>query len=160
MESFEQLANQYQPMIHKIIHTLKIYKNIDEFYQIGLIALWEAQKNYQEEKGCFHTFAYTMIKGQILHQLARDKKHEERTVFPEQGYWEYVIDPPTDQLMTFMKSNVPTLTEKETKWLTKACHIGLSVKEIAKSENVSASTVKQWRKSAREKLREQLHSAF
>ena len=37
-----------------------------------------------------------------------------------------------------------------------SCVNGLSVKEIAESENVSVSTVKSWRSGARNKLRDQL----
>jgi hypothetical protein len=33
LESFEQLTKQYTPMIHKIINSLHIYKNRDEFFQ-------------------------------------------------------------------------------------------------------------------------------
>ena len=32
---FEQLAAEYSNMIHSIIHSLRIYKNHDEFYHAG-----------------------------------------------------------------------------------------------------------------------------
>ena len=156
MESFEQLAVQYQPMIHKIINSLNVYKNIDEFYQTGLIALWEAQKSFNEEKGSFSSFAYSTIKGKILNQLTMEKKQEERMVYPEEAYWEMVEDQPTDLTSELMITFGKNLSEKETKWLIKACVNGLSVKEIAESEHVSVSAVKNWRSDARNKLREQL----
>ena len=158
MESFEQLAHQYQPMIHKIIRSLNIYKSVDEFYQIGLIALWDAQKCFNEEKGSFTSFAYTSIKGRILNEMAKDKTYAARTVCPEEEYWEMAADPHGDLSFEeeFLRTYGQSLTEKETKWLIKACFTGLSVKEIAESENVSVSAVKQWRTSARKKLREQL----
>jgi RNA polymerase sigma factor (sigma-70 family) len=156
MESFEQLANQYQPMIHKIINSLNIYKNIDEFYQTGLIALWEAQTSFKEEKGGFSSFAYSTIKGRILNQLTMEKKQEERMVYPEEAYWEMVEDHPTDLISELIMTYGKNLSEKETKWLIKACFNGLSIKEIAKSEHVSISAVKNWRSDARNKLREQL----
>jgi RNA polymerase sigma factor (sigma-70 family) len=153
MESFEQLAVQYQPMIHKIINSLNIYKNIDEFYQTGLIALWEAQTSFKEEKGGFSSFAYSTIKGRILNQLTMEKKQEERMVYPEETYWDMVEDHPTDLISEFIMGYGKNLSEKETKWLIKACVNGLSIKEIAKSENVSVSAVKNWRSGARNKLR-------
>lgn len=159
MESFDQLAVQYQPMIHKIINSLNIYKNIDEFYQTGLIALWEAQKSFKEEKGSFSSFAYSTIKGKILNQLTREKKQMDRMVFPEESYWELVEDQPTDLISEYIMTYGRNLSKKETKWLIKACVNGLSVKEIAESENVSISTVKSWRSGARNKLREQLLEA-
>ena len=50
---FEQLAANYSKMIYSIIHSLGIYKNQDEFYQIGLISLWEASQQFDEQKGLF-----------------------------------------------------------------------------------------------------------
>lgn len=160
MESFEQIANQYQPMIHKIIHSLHVYKNIDEFYQIGLIALWDAYKSFNEEKGKFCNFAYSWIRGKILSEMAKDHKLSERFVYPEEEYWELAADRYDDKFLEkeFLQTYGQTLSKKETKWLIMACFTGLSVKEIAESENVSVSAVKQWRASARRKLLEQLHT--
>lgn len=158
MESFEQLATQYQPMIHKIIHSLNIYKNVDEFYQTGLIALWDAQIAFNEEKGNFTSFAYSSIRGRIMAELSKNNLQSKRFVHPEDKYWEMVEDP-HDRLsleVEFLEAYGQTLTEKETKWLTMACFRGLSAKEIAQIENVSLSTVKLWRTNARKKLREQL----
>jgi RNA polymerase sigma factor (sigma-70 family) len=158
MESFEQIAEQYHSMIHKIIHTLHIYKNVDDFYQTGLIALWDAQKYYNDEKGNFTSFAYTWIKGCILHEMAKNNKLSERYVYPDQEYWELITDKsdvlPFEEefLLTYGK----TLNEKETNWLIKACFTGLSIKEIAESEGVSESAVKQRRMSARKKLLKQI----
>jgi DNA-directed RNA polymerase len=158
MESFEQLANQYQPMIHKIINSLNIYKNVDQFFQIGLIALWDAQKAFCEEKGKFSGYAYSRIRGEIMHELTRDNLQSERFVYPKAEYWEMLVDPQDSLSLEedFLQTYGQNLTEKETKWLVMACFIGLSAKEIAESENVSLSTVKLWRTNARKKLREQL----
>lgn len=46
-------------MIYQIIRSLHIYKNEEEFYQIGLIGLWEAQQRFDEQKGRFFNFAYS-----------------------------------------------------------------------------------------------------
>jgi DNA-directed RNA polymerase len=158
MESFEQLANQYQPMIHKIINSLNLYKNVDQFYQTGLIALWEAQKSFNGDKGKFSSYAYSFIKGRMMQELSRKRLHSERFVYPEDKYWE-MVENPQDRLSLeddFLETYGQTLTEKETKWLAMACFRGLSAKEIAERENVSLSTVKLWRTNARKKLREQL----
>ena len=70
---FERLSAQYSNMIHSIIHSLHIYKDHDDFYQIGLIALWNASENFDEEKGKFSTYAYSFIKGRILTHLKKEK---------------------------------------------------------------------------------------
>jgi DNA-directed RNA polymerase len=157
MEPFEQLASQYQPMIHKIIRSLHIYKNIDEFYQIGLIALWEAQKKFHAEKGSFPPFAYSLIRGKILHQLIKDRKQEEKIMLPEETYWEVVAAQPRELIseQEFLQTYGKNLTKIETKWLIDACFSGYSLQEIAASEHISVSAVKQWAVSARKKLRKQ-----
>ncbi|WP_374934005.1 sigma factor [Neobacillus driksii] len=66
MESFDELVVQYQPMIHKIIQSLHIYKDEDEFCQTGLIGLWEAAQSFDERKGCFSNYAYTYMKGENI----------------------------------------------------------------------------------------------
>jgi RNA polymerase sigma factor (sigma-70 family) len=158
MESFEQLANQYQPMIHKMIKTLNIYKNVNEFYQTGLIALWDAQKSFNGDKGTFSNYAYSTIRGRMMQELSKNRLHSERFVCPEDEYWELVEDPHDSQSLEedFLQTYGQNLTEKETKWLVMACFNGLSIKEIAEIENVTISAVKLWRTNARKKLREQL----
>jgi RNA polymerase sigma factor (sigma-70 family) len=154
MESFDQLSKQYKPMIHRIIHSLGIYKNKDEFYQIGLIGLWDAAECFEAEKGDFTNYAYSYIKGRILNELSRNSKQEERNVYPKEEYWETVEDTHFDQPLEkeFLLSFCDGLTKKETQWVLDTFYHCLSVKDIAKKEGVSISAVKQWRKGAAKKL--------
>jgi RNA polymerase sigma factor (sigma-70 family) len=154
MESFDQLSKQYKPMIHRIIHSLGIYKNIDEFYQVGLIGLWDAAECFKAEKGDFTNYAYSYIKGRILNELSKNSKHEERTVYPKEEYWETVEDTHFDQSFEkeFLLSFCDGLTDRETRWVLDTFYNCLTVREIAKKEGVSVSAVKQWRKGAVKKL--------
>ena len=85
------------------------------------------------------TFAYACIKGRILNEMTKDKTYAARTVCPEEEYWEMAADPYSDLSFEaeFLRTYGQSLTEKETKWLIKSCFTGLSVTEIAESENVS-----------------------
>lgn len=156
MESFEQLSAQYQPMIHKIIRTLSIYKNQEEFYQIGLIALWDASKRYDAKKGNFTNYAYTFIKGRIMTELSKTKKLEERYIFPEEEFWDLITDSEKVQPLEkhVLGSLCYALTDHQRKWLEYTCLDSLSVKEIAQMEKVSVSAVKSWRAGARRKLKD------
>ncbi|MDF2608018.1 MAG: hypothetical protein K0S34_2214, partial [Bacillales bacterium] len=73
-ESFEMVVNQYTPMIHQIINKCRIYKDRDMYFQEGLIALWNAFKNFNEEKGTFSTYAYTMIYGHVRNVLSKENR--------------------------------------------------------------------------------------
>ncbi len=156
MESFEDILNQYEPMIHKIIHTLKIYQNKDDYFQIGVISLWEAWKQFNPEKGKFLNFAYTSVKGRILNELTKNNSREERTQFAKDEYWALIEDQNTldplefDTILGFCQP----LTDKQKRWVFYTVFNGMSITDIAKQEGVSPSAVKLWRKGATEKLRQ------
>jgi DNA-directed RNA polymerase len=97
VENFEQLATQYGPMIHKIIHSLNIYHNQEEFYQTGLIGLWEASNRFNVEKGKFSNYAYSYIKGKILTELSATMKQKDRSIYPEGKYWDTIEDQDSPQ---------------------------------------------------------------
>jgi RNA polymerase sigma factor (sigma-70 family) len=155
MESFEKLAAKYERMIYKIIHSLHIYKDLEEFYQIGLIGLWEASMRFNPTKGSFTNYAYTIIKGKILTQMTKSNLYEERNVYAKEEFWESMEDsnptmPIEDDLLL---SYSETLSKNQYKWLMYTVKLNLSVKEIANKEGVSISAVKAWRVGAREKIR-------
>ncbi|MFT9598673.1 sigma-70 family RNA polymerase sigma factor [Mesobacillus sp.] len=158
MENFEQLSRQYEPMIHKIISSLNIYKNKEDYFHTGLVGLWEAAEAFDPDKGDFTNYAYSYIKGQILNEMNRNNRLEERSVYPKEEYWEGVEEPNVHHPLEleFLMSYCEDLTEKETRWVIYTCVDFLSVREIAQKENVSVSAVKQWRASAKKKLKEQL----
>lgn len=155
MESFEKLATQYELMIHKIMNTLHIYKNKEEFFQLGLIALWEANERFDPEKGGFTNFAYSYIKGRFLTEMTKKNKHEERNVYPKEEFWNAIEDTSPEQPfeVKFLLSYCETLTDNQTKWVLYTCIDHLTIKEIALKEGVSESAVKAWRKGAKKKLK-------
>jgi RNA polymerase sigma factor (sigma-70 family) len=154
LEGFEQLAQTYGPMIHKIINSLNIYKNREEFYQHGLIGLWEASKRFDPDKGNFTNYAYTCIKGCLMMEMRKVSKHEERNVYPKEEFWQTVED--DDSIRPLEKeillSYCTNLTTNQRKWVIYTAMDDLSIKEIAEKEKVSISAVKNWRAGAREKL--------
>jgi RNA polymerase sigma factor (sigma-70 family) len=161
LESFEQLSIQYGKMIHSIIHSLYIYKNRDEYYQIGLIGLWEANARFDPSKGSFTNYAYSYIKGRILSELRKNKIHEERNVHVEDEILELMADSYFDHPLqeTLLLSYCINLTENQKKWFLDTVLHHLTVREIAEKEGVSVSAVKQWRTGAREKLMNGLASS-
>lgn len=154
VENFEQFEKQYKPMIWSIIHSLHIYKNQEEFYQTGLIALWQAHLRFDETKGSFISYAYSYIRGKILTELTVRKKCEDVSVTPKEEFWELIEDENGQQPLE--KENVLSyctrLTDNQKKWVLYTALADMSIKEIAEFENVSMSAVKAWRKGARDKL--------
>jgi RNA polymerase sigma factor (sigma-70 family) len=133
LESFEQLAEQYKPMIHKIINSLHIYRNQDEFYQNGLIALWEASIRFDPSKGNFTNYAYTYIKGSLLKQLDKEFRYQQRSICPSEEFWENTDEYHTDNPLEaeILQSYCETMTPNQRKWVFYTIMDDLSVKEIA-----------------------------
>ncbi|MBT2658810.1 sigma-70 family RNA polymerase sigma factor [Bacillus sp. ISL-18] len=158
MDSFEELVEQYTPMIHRILHSLSIYRNKDEFHQTALIALWEAQIGFDPQKGSFTNYAYSYIKGKLLLELTKRSQYEAGNVYPNEEYWEVAEGDYSDRPLELeqLLSYCEGLSKKETKWVVAAFAEDLSVKEVAAREKVSVSAVKQWKLSALKKLRASL----
>ncbi|MEH7331226.1 sigma-70 family RNA polymerase sigma factor [Neobacillus drentensis] len=156
LESFEKLVEQYQPMIQKIINSLHLYKNKDEFYQQALIALWEASRRFNPEKGSFTNYAYSYIRGHLLMELGKSYRDSERNLYPKEEFWTAIEDDHSacpmekETLLTYCS----TLTPNQRKWVRDSVFYGFSIREIAEREKVSVSAVKQWRTGAREKIKD------
>lgn len=159
MESFDELVVQYQPMIHKIIQSLHIYRNQDEFYQTGLIGLWEASQSFNEGKGKFSNYAYTFMKGKMLTQMNQNNQYQGKHVLPEMEFWENIVD---QESLYLEKETIQIycegLTEKEATWVIASSIEHLTTKEIADREKVSVSAVKRWKAGAIRKLKEKVES--
>ena len=158
MGNFEDTVRQFTPMIRSIIRSLHIYKNHGEFFQTGLIALWEAEQRFDSAKGVFSNYAYTYIKGNILNELNKERRLEERTVYPEDTFWEYAAAECWDQALErdIIVDYCQGLTPKQKEWVLSAVYHGMSVSEIACRHRVSESAVKKWKKGALDHIRSRL----
>lgn len=148
--SFDQLLLQYEPLIHRVMNTLHVYRNKEEYYQVGLIALWEAERSFSEEKGAFLPYAYTVIRGRMLDFLKKQKKYESETptTCEEQLEGSYEMN-----AFDTLQEYVALLTPKQQKWLLYTYEHDYSLKQIAALEQTTVEAVKSWRKQALKKIR-------
>lgn len=156
MDEFSSLSEQFTPMIHHIIRSLSIYKNKEEFFQIGLIALWESHGKFNEASGKFSNFAYTVIKGRIVNELKRQHKYEFHIQPVDTASLE-VQDPFSMHNSAFIIENImlytKNLTLNQKRWLALTFIENKNLNEIAGMYNVSTAAVKSWRKTALLKLK-------
>ncbi|MCV9884472.1 sigma-70 family RNA polymerase sigma factor [Metabacillus halosaccharovorans] len=154
---FEELHQQFEPMIYHVMRKLGIYKNKHEFYQVGCIALWEASLRFNKEKGEFKSYAYSYMLGRMKSALTENKKKEERESQSE-DIWvedETTYDDFSTILWESLFKNVSSvLSENQCKWVKAYCLYGNTPSEIAEDEGVSVAAVKGWRKEAIGKMRE------
>lgn len=158
MEDFSATVIQYEPMIHQIIRRLSIYKNQDEFYQIGLIALWEAYEKFDSKQGEFLNYAYMTVKGRLINELKRHHKREQQSMSLES--FEQIDRGMLDCYERLQQENLEAytehLTENQKRWLLLTFIEQKSLAEIASTYDVSVAAVKSWRKSALQKLRKEI----
>ncbi|PJN86961.1 sigma-70 family RNA polymerase sigma factor [Bacillus sp. mrc49] len=159
MTDFSKITTKFTPMIHHIIRSLSIYKNKEEYFQVGLIALWESYRNFNADQGQFHNYAYTVIKGRIMNELKNHHKYESSNK-PYDAVNLEIIDPFSIHEEAFKNETILTYTEgltlNQQRWLLQTYLQNKTVTEIAYIYQVSPSAVKSWRKSALVKLRRQM----
>lgn len=158
MEDFSALTSDFTPMIHHIIRSLSIYKNKEEYFQVGLIALWESYGKFDEECGQFSNYAFTVIKGKILNELKHHHKYEANTEPFDSSLLE-IKDPFSIHDEAFAIDNLLTYTDgltlNQQRWLLQTYLENKTVTEIADVYQVTTAAVKSWRRSALNKLRKQ-----
>ncbi|WP_018394759.1 sigma factor [Bacillus sp. 37MA] len=153
---FEQLATQYTPMIHRIMNKLHIYKNKEDYHQIGLIALWEAHKKFDSAKGAFPPYAYSYIQGRILNALTKDAAFSDETVLTGEPVLFEGIDPgPTPDTIAMTKAHGDHLSGRAKRWFDLSIIEGLTNPDIARRENVTPAAVRKWQMAAIKQLQEQ-----
>ncbi|SFO90091.1 DNA-directed RNA polymerase [Salibacterium halotolerans] len=155
--SFEEVAEDFTPLVTGMIKRLRIYKNQEEFMQVGFIALWKAYERFDETKNVpFSSYAYITVKGEMQEQLRKDSVHEERYTPSD---FEHTPEPPApDTASLFLELDslrpyLDRLTLREQDWVLEYSIHGRGIKEIAARFCVSPHTVKDWRRSALKKLR-------
>lgn len=158
MEDFEPLVNQYNPLIHHIMRKLNIICEKDEFYQIGLIALWEASQNFNPEKGQFLSYAYKSIQGKMLIQLCKSTKINGRELKKSPEYWDLLkVEEDVSFLeWYFPKPFLTSLTNNQYIWLAEYIQFGKTITDIAYEYHTTYATVKSWKRMALKKLKHYL----
>ncbi|MDX8047134.1 sigma-70 family RNA polymerase sigma factor [Gracilibacillus sp. S3-1-1] len=158
MEEVEEVLVTYEQMIHHLIHKYRIRDNQGEFYQEGLIAIWEAYQKHDPTKSRLSTYIYSCITRKFLNKIKKDNhdqeklnkwlEHAERSDLLTED--EYAID---EQMLLDIKEVV---TEKQWTWFVAYILQDQSVKAIAEVYGVTENAVKNWGKNARKKIQKQL----
>ncbi|MFC0469172.1 sigma-70 family RNA polymerase sigma factor [Halalkalibacter kiskunsagensis] len=155
-KSFEEVLKMYQSIIKKQFVTLRLYKDYDEFYQIGCIALWNAYQNFNPEKGNFSAYAISYIRGRMMSALSKESIYSERHYYASDEMLEavpsHLDEVPLES--EFLEAYMTNLSEREKTWVYEAILLQKKSAEIANQYGVSPHTVRTWRKGALKKLRQ------
>lgn len=99
----EQLILENHNLVYHVLKKMNLYAQLDEYYDIAIIGLIKAAKNYDETKQInFSTFAGTCIRNEILQYLRKQKSNKlkvnyntislEKTFYDENGKEIQLID--------------------------------------------------------------------
>lgn len=119
--NFSELVEEKDYLIKTCIRRLNIYRDMEDFYQIGLIALYKAYISYDAKKDSYHNFdvyAYYIILNYMKNELTRQNARKQEVTYPD-GQWEWVKEPENlEDLVTnklFFEELMKQLTDEDRK---------------------------------------------
>lgn len=159
MQEFEHVLAQYEPMISHSIRKLNIYRDHEQYRQVGRIALWQAWKRFETGKGDFTPFAYRSIRGAMLDELKREARYEER-------FMPAISDVIIDRLgaaekweNNWLLEVIGQLDPREKAFIQWTYVEQCSLAECAERAGISVAGVKKRRERMMKKLREMMKAA-
>ncbi|MEC1177470.1 sigma-70 family RNA polymerase sigma factor [Metasolibacillus meyeri] len=153
---FEQCYEQYKALIEKVLHRCNIYGNFDEFRHIAMIALWEATRSYDSEKGGFEAYAYFMMRYQIIAEMRKQNLLQSRMMVMEDEILYACINDVQNPYRIELPLAWEELTTVERYILHSYYMEQNSDKEIAASLHLKMDTVKKRRQRLLKRLKKQL----
>lgn len=168
--TFEEIFEQNERRIHYYIHRMNVKDPHQEFYQEGIVAMWNAYETYQPDKGPLSTYFNYIIRNRmidLMRKSTRDQEkqalsiEEQKTVFGDghsysKGQVSYPLIKGTEIVLEnhdFWEEIKVQLSANQWKWVKHFIIEGMKLKEIAEQESVSVDAVKSWAREAKRKLR-------
>jgi len=70
--TFDEILKQNERRIHYYIHKLNIRDPHQEFYQEGLVAMWNAYEKYEPDKGQLSTYFNYSIRNRLIDLIRKE----------------------------------------------------------------------------------------
>lgn len=164
---FSSLLHAYQPLLRYLVRRVVYIGEREDAMQVAAMALYDAYRRFNAEKGSFGGFAKAYVHGRLRHYVEKEKRNAERNrLLPPSGEEEeggriesMAVDHSHLQMERSleMRELLKALTEKEKRAIYGLFFEGLSLAEIARREGVSHATVSTWKRRGLAKLRKMLH---
>lgn len=161
METFDEVFEQYAPMISYVLKKTNVYKNHDYYRQCAAIALWKAWENYDETRGDFAPYAYRTMLTTIYTEMRKDNQYNARNIMYEKDelvniaqYYEMKDRSNVD--FGQLEDILSQLKREEYDLLMNLYVYQYPYKELAKIENIPLSTLKKRRDRLMKKIREMI----
>lgn len=157
MQNFETIYEEHEKLINQVIFHLKIYRNFDEFYQLGRIALWEAMAKHDPTKSAFEPFAFMMIKFKMVKEISLSNQIALFESVLEETQFQFVLDVQYATVDEFNEIEwLMLLPKQEREMLKLAFFEDRTNRDIAKILGCTEEAIKKRRQRLVKKVREML----
>jgi len=160
MEAFDQVLEQYTPMIYSVLKRAKVYKNHEYYRHCATIALWEAWRKYDPTCGPFAPFAYRYMLTTIYREMTKENHYAEHHASYEKETLMFLIQKqqsqdarPDSELFEKLEGLV---TKEEMELLMDLYYDRYKYEELQEKYGISASAIKKRRDRLMKRLREAL----
>lgn len=158
MQEIEQIILDHEDLIKKAIFKLKIYRDFEEYMQVGRIALWKAVKNFDSTKGDFAMFAYMSVKFAIARELSKSNDVSQNELAVEDEVFSNIEEQSIVQPCLEWPEWFNDLKEEE-QFLIKAMFLeNLNMKEIAHKYNLHYEALKKRQQRLFTKIRTRVNA--
>lgn len=151
MRDFEEVLEQYNPMISAVIRNLHIFRDYESYRQVGRVALWQAWERYEESKGNFTPFAYHSIRGAMLDELKREARLAAAVVVKDNAGHDLIAAEDLDPMPDWLDHI--SFTDEEKRLLDDLFVKGNSVSQLSDVHGLSVSGMKKRRERLLDKIR-------
>lgn len=162
METFDQVLEQYTPMIYSVVKRAKVYKNHDDYRHCATIALWNAWRNYEPSYGPFAPYAYRTMLTTIYREMSKENHYEKHcTSFDKETLtflaqqMEIKNGEQSSCSDIFLKLET-IVSKEEMELLLDLYYYRYKYDELAEKYHVSVSALKKRRNRLIKRLREEL----
>lgn len=152
--NFESVYKQYEPMIFAVMRKLNIFTDYEEYYQVGLIALWQALEQYKGPVRNVNGYIYRTIYYDMIEEIRRQSRKQSHEQIQEQ-IPDILWHEPTEEML-LLQQILQTLC-LEDREIVQAFYIHqLTDEQIARKIGKNKDAVKKKRQRAIMKLKNRL----
>lgn len=161
MEDFEQVLEQFEPMITNILKRANIYKNHEHFRQSARIALWKAWQKYNPKRGPFAPYAYRSMQTTIYTEMSNENNYSDHQIAYEKDKLTHLaqymeVKDNQHQCSDILLLLNELLTPKEYQLIVDIYFNGYSYEDLTEKYSTSYETLKKRRNRIMHKIRQKL----
>ncbi|MFC4402937.1 sigma-70 family RNA polymerase sigma factor [Gracilibacillus xinjiangensis] len=155
---FEDVLQENERIIHHLIHKYRIRDREGDFYQEGLIALWEAVQTYDESRSKLSTHIYNCISSRFLNKIKKENREKEqlKTWLINIKAEDLLIEDRDELDKQLLRDIRKVLSDRQWCWFYHFVLHDQPARDIARHYCVTDHAVKSWARSARSKIQQLL----